>query len=135
VKQFISILLSLLLLASSSGVVYAQHYCGDAKMMTQVTLGEADLFCDMTIEEEPCFEEYGEVEGCCDNDYTQVIIDDNFAKAHYKISFNSPFVAAYIATFFLDIQHFKNTDVVTNTTYNPPPLIKNLPVLYKSFLI
>ena len=46
-KKTISIFLSILILASSSGIAYAQHFCSGMEMMAEVTLGEKHLSCGM----------------------------------------------------------------------------------------
>ncbi|MFC7356655.1 hypothetical protein ACFQO1_03070 [Jejudonia soesokkakensis] len=134
-KQFISILLSIFLLASSSGVAYAQHYCGEYKMIEKLTLGEEHLSCGMVLADTSCGDEHAEDHDCCDNEYTQVSTDDNFAKAHFDINFDSPFVAAFVSVFVLNVSLTEDASVTSYTDYNPPPLIKDIPVLYETFLI
>ena len=49
-QKVASVLLAFLMLLSSSGVTYAQHFCGDHEMMAKFTLGEAHLSCGMAME-------------------------------------------------------------------------------------
>jgi len=134
-KQVISIFLSLLLLASSSGVTYAQHYCGDYEMMSKVTLGESYLSCGMAMETPACDDEKIEAPSCCENQFTQVSTDDNFAKASFKVDFDTSFVAALVTIFVVKELSLENPKANYYSTYNPPPLIKDIPVLYDTFLI
>ena len=134
-KQIISIFLSLLLLASSSGVAYAQHYCGDHEMMSKVTLGESYLSCGMVMETSPCDDEKMEIPSCCENQFTQVSTDDNFAKTSYKVDFDASFVAALVTIFVFKELPLDDLKANYYSAYNPPPLIKDIPVLYETFLI
>lgn len=120
-KQFISIVLSIFLLASSSGIAYAQHFCGDYKMMAKVTLGEEHLSCGMVMPDTACGDEHAEDHDCCDNEYTQVLTDDNFAKAQFDIAFNTPFVAAFVSVFLLNTTSVEEALVTHYSDYNPPP--------------
>ncbi|GAB5399024.1 MAG: hypothetical protein Aureis2KO_06090 [Aureisphaera sp.] len=134
-KQIISILLSLLLLISSTGVTYAQHFCGEYEMMAKVTLGQEVLSCCMVAMDSGCEDESAEDHGCCDNKYTQVDIDDNFADASFDIQLEPAFVASFVAVFVLqqDPDLDNNPDFFKD--YSPPPLEDNLHVLYESYLI
>lgn len=134
-RKAISIILSVLLLASSTGIAYAQHFCGDYEMLSKVTLGEEHLSCGMVMEAPGCEDGDTEDHQCCDNHYTQVNTDDNFAKANFNIDVHPPFVAAFVSVFILQqvIDYEVNTDFFPK--YHPPPLYKDIPVLYETFLI
>ena len=133
-KQVISILLSILMLLSSTGIAYAQHFCGDYEMLTEITLGEKSLSCGMVMQDDTCADEDGEDHDCCDNEYTKVSTDDDFSKASFNIEFENGF--------FIAIHNPELTSIVVDTlketvytNYYPPPLIKDFPLLYESFLI
>ncbi len=134
-KQYISILLSTLLLLSSSGIAYAKHYCGEFEMLSQITLGEENLSCGMVMEETSCDDEQTEEHSCCDNEYTQVTTDNHFAKASFDIQFDQNFVAAFVATFVLNIPIADTITKDLYSVYDPPPIIRDIPVLYETFLI
>lgn len=135
-KQLTSILLTVLLLLSSSGVTFAQHFCGEYKMMEEITLGEKHLSCGMVMDESSCGDEQHQDHDCCDNEYVSVTIDEDFsAGSSVLIDFQQEFVFACITTFVLNIW---DEDTVTNpfySNYYPPPLVKDIPVFYESFLI
>ena len=134
-RKAISIFLSVLLLASSTGIAYAQHFCGDYEMLSKITLGEVHLSCGMAMEAPGCEDGDTKDQHCCDNHYTQVNTDDNFAKASFNIDVHPPFVAAFVSVFVL--QQLIDYEVTTDffPTYHPPPLYKDIPVLYETFLI
>jgi hypothetical protein len=134
-SKVISILLSVLLLLSSTGITYAQHYCGEFEMLSKVTLGEEHLSCGMAMEVSDCEENNALDDHCCDNQYTSVITDDNFAKANFNIDFHQSFVLPFVSVFVLQQLVEHQTSLDNYTLYYPPPLYKNIPVLYQTFLI
>ncbi|MFT4849555.1 MAG: hypothetical protein ACI83B_002099 [Sediminicola sp.] len=137
-SKIISILLSVLLLLSSTGVTYAQHFCGEFEMLSKVTLGEEHLSCGMAMEVPDCDDDdYDDAEDrhCCDNEYTSVTTDDNFAKANFNIDFDKSFAIAFVSVFVLQQLVEYEASIDDYTLYYPPPLYKNIPVLYETFLI
>ena len=127
------------MLASSSGIAYAQHFCGGMEMMSEIILGEKYLSCGMEsgVMESDCVEKtsHSEAHDCCDNHITKIQIDDNFAKASFSIDLSNTFVATFVSVFVL--QEFKISFVEKNffAEYNPPPLELDLNILYEIFLI
>lgn len=133
-KQFISIALSFLMLLSSSGIAYAQHFCGDFEMMAKITLGQEKMTCGMVMED-PCNDEQDEEHSCCDNEYAQVTTDENFAAASFDLQVPPVFAAAFVSVFVLNTETFTSKEQTLFTQYHPPPLIKDIPVLFERFLI
>jgi hypothetical protein len=134
-KRIISIFLTLLLLASSSGIAYARHYCGEYEMLSKITLGEKHLSCGMAMVPPGCEDEGDMDHDCCANDYTQVETDDTFAKASFEIDFNKiqlvlpvSFLVAPVGDNYPVKQHFFYD-------YNPPPLEQDFTILFETFLI
>lgn len=126
----------LLLIASTTGISYAQHFCGDFEMMATLTLGEKKLSCGMAdLEVDACSSEKIEGHTCCDNQYTKVTTDDNFNASHNTFQVPDNFVAAFVSIFVLQTEAAAVHKIVAFSEYNPPPLIKNFPVLYETFLI
>ena len=134
-SKIISILLSILLLASSTGITYAQHYCGEFEMLSKVTLGEEHLSCGMAMEFPSCDDNDTQDHHCCDNQYTSVTTDDNFTKANFNLDFNQSVAIAFVSVFVLQQVIEYKTSLDSYTFYHPPPLIKNIRVLYETFLI
>jgi hypothetical protein len=135
-KQAVSIFLSILLLVSSSGIAYAQHFCGDFEMLSQITLGEKHLSCGMAMTTAPCGTEGpSEDHNCCDNEYTKINTDDNFAMSSFDFQLNPSFVAAFVNVFVLELPAEGDTTQPGFLAYHPPPLVKDIPVLYETFLI
>lgn len=134
-QKIFSFILSLLLLLSSTGLTYAQHYCGDFKMMEKITFGEEHLSCGMAMVDTACGDEDQEEHDCCDNQYTSITTDDNFAQSSFNSVLNDNFVAAFVSVFVLEKAYVKAEEQPHFSKYNPPPLLKNIPLLYETFLI
>ena len=135
-KRFISIVLSLLLLLSSTGITYAQHYCGEHEMMAKVTLGHEMLSCGMVMShDDGCQDEPKEDHGCCDNKYTHVDVDDNYADVSLDLQLNPVFVASFVAVFVVGEASTYNKNPDYFKDYSPPPLLEDLQVLYETYLI
>lgn len=126
--------MSLLLLTSSTGVTYAQHFCGEFEMMAKITLGQEKMSCGMVMED-ACGDEQKETHSCCDNEYSQVETDDNFATADFNFQINPVFAATFVSIFVLQTETVLNKEQTFYAQYHPPPLIKDIPVLYETFLI
>ena len=134
-SKVISIVLSVLLLLSSTGITYAQHYCGELEVITKVTFGEEHLSCGMVMEIPGCDDNDDKDHHCCDNQYTAVTTDDDFAKANFDIDFNQSFAVPFVCIFVLQQLVEYDGRINKYTLYHPPPLYKNIPVLYETFLI
>ena len=138
-KKTISIFLSLLMLASSSGIAYAQHFCSGMEMMAEVTLGEKHLSCGMEADApaSDCGDETAvpEKHDCCKNQITKIHTDDNFAKASFDLKLNKTFVATFVSVFVLEEVEITSAEKTFFADYNPPPLEQDLNILYDTFLI
>lgn len=136
-KKTVALLLSILMLASTSGVAYAQHFCGDYQMLAKVTIGEAHLSCGMVMEDS-CGDEKENNHtdhDCCNNQYTQVDTDDNFAPSHNDSIIVPQFVKAFVSVFVLKAHIQEPKIQVHYFNYKAPPLIKDIPVFFETFLI
>ncbi len=135
----ISILLSLLMLASSSGISYAQHFCGGMEMMSEISLGEKHLSCGMVMDvtDTDCSDKnpIPDSHDCCKNHITKIQTDDNFAKASFELNLNKIFVAPFVSVFILQELEKISTQKTLFAEYNPPPLEQDLNILYEVFLI
>ena len=135
-KQITSILLTLLLLISNTGITYAQHFCGGHQMMAKVTIGQERLSCGMAPVKDLCDESHqSDTHSCCNNLYTQVAFDDTVEQPTVEFQLTPP-LKANTTTFSASVYEILTLQKeVVYTIYNPPPLIKNFPVLFDTFLI
>ena len=136
-KKAISIFLTALMLASSSGIAYAQHFCSGLEMMAEITLGEKSLSCGMDMEIHPCDEEKTIAEGhdCCQNQFTQINTDDSFSKASFDLKLDKTFVATFVSVFVLQEVSIPSAQKIFFADYSPPPLFQDLNILYETYLI
>lgn len=135
-QKIAAILMSLFLLLSSSGLAYARHYCGEFEMMAKITLGHEELSCGMAMEEEAsgCEGEAQEPD-CCDNEYTQIDTDDNFAKASLEVDFKIEFATSLVLVFILNQGNDPAKETDHFRDHSPPPITFDRQVLYDTFLI
>lgn len=134
-QRTISILLAILMLASSTGVTYAKHFCGDHEVLSVITLGEKHLSCGMKMEAKGCEDEKQEDHHCCKNKYENVDTDDNFAKASFNLDLNVPFITSFVSVFILHQTDFNQQSLPFYADYDPPPIDEDIPVLYQVFTI
>ena len=135
-KQITSILLTLLLLISNTGITYAQHFCGGHQMMAKVTIGQERLSCGMALVKDLCDESHqSDTHSCCNNLYTQVAFDDTVEQPIVEFQLIPP-LKANTTTFSASVYEIITLQKeVVYSIYNPPPLIKNFSVLFDTFLI
>ncbi len=141
-KKFLSIFLSILLLASSAGVTMATHYCGGQAMVSQLMLGLAGLDCGMNDmdkdtackTEDGSSESHLKTENCCENQYLSIDSEDTVIT---KLSFHSPDLKFFLALAFTYLGlHYTGVDHTTRyLNYSPPLLAQDIPVLHQSFLL
>ena len=135
-KQIISILLTLLLLISNTGITYAQHFCGGHQMMAKVTIGQERLSCGMAPVKDLCDESHqSDTHSCCNNLYTQVAFDDTVEQPVVEFQLTPVFDVDNNAIISSVSEILTLQKEVVYTLYNPPPLIKDFPVLFDTFLI
>ena len=135
-KQIISILLTLLLLISNTGITYAQHFCGGHQMMAKVTIGQERLSCGMAPVKDLCDDSHqSDTHSCCNNLYTQVAFDDTVEQPIVEFQLTPVFDVDNNAIISSVSEILTLQEEVVYTIYNPPPLIKDFPVLFDTFLI
>ena len=136
-QKAISIFLSLLMLASSSGMAYAQHFCSGMEMISEITLGEKHLSCGMEDTTDTSCDNTVVVkeDHCCQNHFTKIQTDDNFAKASFDISFHKTFIVAFVSVFAIQEVEIFSIQKTFFADYSPPPLEQDLNILYDTFLI
>ena len=138
-KKVVSIFLSVLMLASSSGLAYAQHFCGGMEMMSEFSLGEKDLSCgmEMNASDADCGNQntIADSHDCCKNHITKIQTDENFAKASFDLKLNKTFLATFVSVFVLQEVAIISKEKTFFAEYNPPPLLQDLNILYETFLI
>lgn len=123
--KFISTFLSFLILLGSSGIAYSQHFCGGKEVIAEITVGHSDLSCGMSMDEN----------GCCDNHSTKVKTDENYSVFSQTFSFDNNLEVLLPAFNFeyVFVEDIQRVEVFSDCS--PPPLEKDLNILYETFLI
>lgn len=136
-QKIVSISLAFLLLLSSSSLAYGQHFCGGRMVADALVIGQKALSCFSTDDaKEDALETSHKIEkpNCCVDIYHQITTDDDYAGGT-QFAIDKVFVAAYIHTFLLQISVDDEAEQKIHLAYLPPPIDKDIPVLYQSFLI
>ncbi len=127
------------MLASSSGIAYAQHFCSGMEMMSEITLGEKHLSCGMDSDtaDTGCSDENitEKAHDCCKNHITKIHTDDNYAKASFDLKLNKTFVATFVSVFVVKEVEIASIEKIFLADQNPPPLEQDFNILYETFLI
>ena len=133
-QRLTAFLLSALLLLSSSGITYAEHFCGSHKMASEITLGHADLSCGMVQLDSDCDDEPLAMD-CCDNHYLSIDTDDDYAKVAFEFDPLPDFDFTAPAPNELVQQSFDAEIPLAIVPYRPPPDSTPLYILFESYLI
>lgn len=129
-------------MASHTSFAIGTHFCGGEAVETKIILGAEHLGCDMPGMEEPCDESKKATnkEGsfdkvpCCENEFQTFQSTNEFVKDAAQTTFNVEFSVAFIYT-KLNLDLFPKSTHQFYTEYIPPPLEKDILVLFQTFLI
>lgn len=141
-KQFFSILLSFILLASDINLTLGTHFCGGEAVETKIIWGETHLGCGMMDMEETCDNSEHSNHNqlifnnipCCQNEFQTIQGTDDFVKETAQTAFNVDFALAFIYT-TLNVDLFPKSTHQVYTEYIPPPFEKDILLLFQTFLI
>ena len=104
--------------------------------MAKVTIGQERLSCGMAPVKDLCDESHqSDTHSCCDNRYTQVAFDDTVEQPVVEFQLTPVFDVDNTVIISSVSEILTLQEEVVYTIYNPPPLIKDLPVLFDTFLI
>lgn len=134
-QKVISIVLIILMLASSTGVTYAKHFCGDFEVLSTLTFGKKNLTCGMSMEADDCDDSDSKSYQCCENKYENVDTDDNYSLSSFDVQINTHFIASFVSVFVLQQVDETSQSLLFYANYTPPLIDKDIPVLYQVFTI
>jgi len=133
-QKITSILLVSLLLLSTIGLTYGQHLCGGKVIVEKISIGEKQLSCGP--DEMPSTSKTSvDIPSCCQNVYHKVETDSDYNGTSFDFQPEITFVAAFVAVFVFQPVQDLETKIRPYSYYLPPPVAKDIPVLYQSFLI
>ncbi|MBU1368265.1 MAG: hypothetical protein KJ578_03055 [Bacteroidetes bacterium] len=141
-KKVFSIVLAIILLSSHMSWTMGTHFCGDEAIVTKIMLGETHLDCGMMVMEEPCNDSENSGENglclnkvpCCENEYQVFQLTNEFVKDAAQPFFNIEFAVAYVYN-ALKLNFLQSSTHQFYTVSNPPPLEKDIQVLFQTFLL
>ncbi|MGE0562553.1 MAG: hypothetical protein AB7O47_12110 [Flavobacteriales bacterium] len=134
-KKIFSAILSLVILFTSMGFTLSSHICGGKKVKTVLDLGVSDVSCGMEKTESKCQTDKQMKSNCCQDEFQKIQINDSYTQEFIKEKIiTSNYVLLFVAVLF-DFFPNENIQSFIYKDYIPPPLIKDIPVFFQSFLI
>ncbi len=132
-QKTISILLSLLLLLSTTGLTYGQHFCEGVVVDKSLALGFETMSCAEVEADDACENNPAE-DDCCSDTYFQIQTDKEFSgKSSYAsleiqlfVTSEAPFLIESVS-FLKEQYHF--------VFYTPPDRSSDTLALYQTYLI
>ncbi len=134
-QKLVSLLLSVLLLASSANITYAKHFCGGEVVMSALSLGETYLSCSEKEDVPSCDDKKESKNSCCKTKYDQVDVDDNFDNPTYDIVVELPIKKEFSNGISVPVITLDQKAFAIYAYYDPPPLDKDVRTLYQVFRI
>lgn len=140
-KQILSILLSLILLASHMYLTMGTHFCGGEAVETKIMFGETHLGCGMMDMGSLC-EDFNTNENrtnfdktpCCANEFQIFQSTNEFVLDATQIANSLDFSLAFIYT-MLNLDLFSKSTHKVYTEYISPPVEKDIQILFQVYLI
>lgn len=138
-NRMVSILLSAFLLVSHINLTIGTHYCRGHAIETKILFGETHMSCGMADMDEYC-DAHGAGDlsnissSCCENHYQALPESDDFLKDAPQINVPVGLIAALVDP-ILNGELFPKKALQSYTDYLPPPLEKDVQVLFQTFLI
>lgn len=132
-QKTISIALSLLLLLSTTGLTYGQHFCEGVVVDKSFAIGFETMSCDEAEADNSCENNPLEVD-CCADTYYQIQTDKEFSgKSSYASLEIPPFVASE-ANFLMEVDIFSK-EQRSFAYFTPPERAFDLQALFQTYLI
>ncbi|MEX0998179.1 MAG: hypothetical protein WDZ45_14095 [Flavobacteriaceae bacterium] len=132
-QKTISILFSLLLLLSTTGLTYGQHFCEGVVVEFALSFGAEKMNCDEAEAEDSC-EDTIQENDCCADVYYQVQADTDFAGKSFEPASELPVLGTSVSFHSLlaaDPLKEKHPE----THYLPPDIDTDRLSLFQVFLI
>lgn len=139
-KNFFSIILAVVLLASQLSLTIGTHMCRGEAIETRIIYGATHLQgCGMEDMNEPCeiplqHDVSFSKDQCCENHYQTLQSSDEFVNDSFQHNLSVDFALAFVYA-VLNIDLSPQADRRFITAYLPPPLEKDIQVLFQTFLI
>lgn len=132
-QKTISIALSLLLLVSTTGLTYGQHFCEGVVVDKSFAIGFEAMSCAEVEADDAC-ENNPQEDDCCSDTYFQIQTDTEFSGKSMYSSLDIPSYVASEGNFLFEVIAFTNKQHPF-TLYTPPDRSPNTLALYQIYLI
>ena len=132
-KKPISILFSLLLLLSTTGLTYGQHFCEGVVVDKSFTIGFETMNCAGVEGDDAC-ENNPKENDCCSDTYYQLQTDKEFSGKYPYTSLDIPTTVAAQTNFLVEVVALSKKQRPF-TLYTPPDRVPNKLALYQTYLI
>lgn len=124
-KNILSTLLLFVLFAGQVNLAWAEHYCDEKLVSSELTINPKAHDC--------CGSEGSAPMDCCEDQIAQADSDDFFDKSGIKTQVAPEFILSYVLTAFGNIEIVPGSTPFSNYFSDIP--IPDLQVLYQTFLI
>lgn len=136
IKRFIALSMVILVLISTTGFTMNIHFCGGELQGIAINSGEVD--CNMMAEARkaaPCPMHAVQSTDCCeDQDVTLEPDSPETFLAKFQMA-EIEWQAAPTQTWVIPVVIRSDAFLISWTTYRPPPIDRDIPVLVQSFLL
>ncbi len=134
-KKIFSAILSLVILFTSMGFTVSSHECGGKRVKTVLSIGNANVSCGMETTTGDCESSTKKMKAnCCKDEFQKIQLNDDYTQTTTFVHFSPDFTTVFAAILF-DLLPNVSTQSFFFKNYLPPPLVKDIKVLVKSFLI
>ena len=128
----------MLMLISNVGLTMNTHFCGGHAMKSTVSVGATALDCGMASMDQIVIDPgtLAELtpEPCCENEHQALQIHEKATTQKASVELSVTFLVAVVHGFVSPIINAQR-DEHEHPLYSPPPLSRDLAVLFQSFLI
>lgn len=126
------------MLTSHVGFAVGTHFCGGLAVEAKLMIGHEHLDCGMADMDKEC---EGKSDGkshldkvpCCENEYLNIEVEDEFRPGVDQTALNFDFVAAFVVS-YLEI-FSSDQENPRYTAYDPPLVTQDIPILHQVFII
>ena len=132
-QKTISIALSLLLLVSSIGFTYGQHFCEGVVVDKSFALGFQTMSCADVETDDACENNPAE-DDCCAYTYFQLQTDKEFSGKSSYVSLEIPQCVATKTNFIIEAVAFSK-EQQSFAYYTPPERAFDLHALFQTYLV
>ena len=126
------------MLTSHVGFAVGTHFCGRLAVEVKLMIGHEHLDCGMADMDKECEGKSDEKSHldkmpCCENEYLNIEVEDEFKPSVDQTALNFDFVAAFVVS-YLEI-FSSDQENPRYTAYDPPLVTQDIPILHQVFII